>query len=58
MKMFFMIDGTKLKANRNKCTFVWKKNTERYNTQNIAKSKEMYDKLNAENIIPEILVDE
>lgn len=56
--MFFMIDGTKLKANRNKCTFVWKKNTERYNTQNIAKSKEMYDKLNAENIIPEILVDE
>ncbi|WP_414055653.1 IS1182 family transposase [Macrococcus equi] len=52
------IDGTKLEANANKYTFVWKKNTERYNNQTIAKSKEMYYKLIAENIIPEILEDE
>ena len=37
------IDGTKIEANANKYTFVWRKNTERYNKNVIEKSKSLYE---------------
>src|SRR5690625_3924442 len=48
------IDGTKIEANANKFTFVWRKSIERYNSNLIKKSNEMYDELLAEEIIPEM----
>ena len=48
------IDGTKIEANANKFTFVWRKSIERYSTSLIKKSNEMYDELLAQEIIPEI----
>ena len=48
------IDGTKIEANANKFTFVWRKSTERYHSNLIEKSNQMYDELLEKKIIPEI----
>src|SRR5699024_10139777 len=39
------IDGTKIEANANKFTFVWRKSVERYSSNLIEKSNLMYDEL-------------
>ena len=48
------IDGTKIEANANKFTFVWKKSIEHYNAKLIEKSNEIYEELFQNEIIPEI----
>jgi len=48
------IDGTKIEANANKFTFVWRKSTERYHSNLVEKSNQMYDELLEKEIIPEI----
>src|SRR5699024_4667420 len=48
------IDGTKIEANANKFTFVWRKSVERYSSNLIAKSNLMYDGLLEKEIIPAI----
>ena len=48
------IDGTKIEANANKFTFVWRKSTERYSASLIEKSNQLYDELLEKEIIPEI----
>lgn len=48
------IDGTKIEANANKFTFVWRKSIENYSNNLIKKSNEMYDELLEKEIIPEI----
>jgi transposase len=48
------IDGTKIEANANKFTFIWRKSVERYAAKLIEKSNAMYDKLLEQQIIPEI----
>jgi transposase len=48
------IDGTKIEANANKFTFVWKKSIERYHRSLIEKSNQLYNKLFENQIVPEI----
>src|SRR5690625_4398581 len=48
------IDGTKIEANANKYTFVWRKATEKYSAKLLEKSNQMYDELLEKEIIPEI----
>ena len=48
------IDGTKIEANANKFTFVWKKSIERYHAKLIEKSNAIYNELLQNEIIPEI----
>src|SRR5699024_1268585 len=48
------IDGTKIEANANKFTFVWRKSTERYHSNLIQKSNQMYDELLEKEIIRKI----
>ncbi|WP_108308596.1 IS1182 family transposase [Metalysinibacillus jejuensis] len=48
------IDGTKIEANANKFTFVWKKAIVRYQTNLIEKSQAVYDELLDQSIIPAI----
>lgn len=48
------IDGTKVEANANKYTFVWRKATEKYSANLVEKSNQMYDELLEKDIIPEI----
>ncbi|MGX9933702.1 transposase, partial [Virgibacillus salarius] len=48
------IDGTKLEANANKFTFVWKKSIEKYSSDLVEKSNQMYAELLEKEIIPEI----
>jgi len=48
------IDGTKIEANANKFTFVWRKSIERYSSNLIEKSNLMYDELLEKEIIPAI----
>lgn len=48
------IDGTKIEANANKFTFVWKKSIERYSKTLIEKSNTLYNELVEKKIIPEI----
>jgi len=48
------IDGTKIEANANKFTFVWRKSIERYNEKLIEKSNQLYDELLEKEIIPAI----
>src|SRR5690554_3065877 len=48
------IDGTKIEANANKFTFVWRKSTEKYSSNLIEKSNLMYDELLEKEIIPAI----
>ena len=48
------IDGTKIEANANKFTFVWKKSIEKYHQSLIDKSNQLYNELLENEIIPEI----
>lgn len=48
------IDGTKIEANANKFSFVWRKSVDRYRQKLIDKSMAMYDELLQEQVIPEI----
>ncbi|WP_079526576.1 IS1182 family transposase [Solibacillus isronensis] len=48
------IDGTKIEANANKFTFVWKKSVEKHHTNLVGKSNKLYDELLEHQIIPEI----
>ncbi|HEX7065963.1 MAG TPA: IS1182 family transposase [Bacillales bacterium] len=48
------IDGTKIEANANKFTFVWRRAIERYSASLIEKSNRLYDDLLEKEIIPEI----
>ncbi|MHD0383808.1 IS1182 family transposase [Staphylococcus simulans] len=48
------IDGTKIEADANKYTFVWRKNTERYSQSNMKKSKEIYEELLVKEILPNL----
>lgn len=48
------IDGTKIEANANKFTFVWKKSVEKYHTNLVEKSNQLYNELLETQIIPEI----
>ncbi|MEB7438424.1 transposase, partial [Mammaliicoccus sciuri] len=48
------IDGTKIEASANKYTFVWRKNTERYNSKVIEQSKEIYRNAIINEVIPEL----
>jgi len=48
------IDGTKIEANANKFTFVWKKSVERHHKNLMEKSNELYNELLQNEIIPEI----
>ncbi|MER1999239.1 MAG: IS1182 family transposase, partial [Lysinibacillus sp.] len=48
------IDGTKIEANANKFTFVWKKSIEKYHASLIEKSNQLYDQLLKEQVIPVI----
>ncbi|MEK5440594.1 IS1182 family transposase [Fredinandcohnia sp. FSL W7-1320] len=48
------IDGTKIEANANKFTFVWKKSIEKYSESLIEKSNQLYNELLKNEIIPEI----
>ncbi|WP_085505849.1 IS1182 family transposase [Thalassobacillus devorans] len=48
------IDGTKIEANANKFTFVWRKAVENYSDKLIEKSNRMYEELVEKEIIPEI----
>ncbi|THG88956.1 hypothetical protein AJ85_20365, partial [Alkalihalobacillus alcalophilus ATCC 27647 = CGMCC 1.3604] len=48
------IDGTKLEANANKFTFVWRKSVDRYRQSLMDKSAKMYEELLQDQVIPEI----
>ncbi|MEL5989627.1 transposase, partial [Kurthia gibsonii] len=48
------IDGTKIEANANKFTFVWKKSVENYQASMIEKSNALYEQLVEERILPAI----
>ncbi|SET78576.1 transposase, IS4 family [Oceanobacillus limi] len=48
------IDGTKLEANANKFTFVWRKSVEKYSASLVDKSNQVYEELIEKQIIPEI----
>ena len=48
------IDGTKIEANANKFTFVWKKAVEKHHKNLIEKSNQLYNELLENQIIPEI----
>ncbi|PIC70609.1 transposase, partial [Sporosarcina sp. P17b] len=48
------IDGTKIEANANKFTFVWRKSVERYSSGLVERSSQMYEELLEKEIIPEI----
>ncbi|MGV3240974.1 transposase, partial [Streptococcus hyovaginalis] len=48
------IDGTKIEANANKFTFVWKKAIEKFHQSLIDKSNQLYNELLENEIIPQI----
>ncbi|MEK4523408.1 IS1182 family transposase, partial [Psychrobacillus sp. FSL W7-1493] len=48
------IDGTKLEANANKFTFVWKKSIEKHHANLVEKSNQVYEQLLEEQVIPAI----
>ena len=48
------IDGTKIEANANKFTFVWKKSIENYHQGLIEKSNQLYNELLEKEILPEM----
>lgn len=48
------IDGTKIEANANKFTFVWKKAVEKHHTRLVEQSNALYNELLEANIMPEI----
>ena len=49
------IDGTKIEANANKFTFVWKKSAEKYHHSLVEKSNQLYEELLEKEIMPEIV---
>ena len=49
------IDGTKIEANANKFTFVWKKSVDKYHQKLMEKSNKLYDELLEQEIIPELV---
>lgn len=51
------IDGTKIEANASKYSFVWRKNTERFQASVQTQSQQLYQQLVKEKIIPEMLSD-
>ena len=48
------IDGTKIEADANKFTFIWRKSIEKYQASLIEKSNQLYDHLLKEQVIPAI----
>lgn len=52
------IDGTKIEANANKFTFIWKKAVERYGASLIENSKRIYDELVEQEVIPAMELEE
>ena len=48
------IDGTKIEADANKFTFVWRKSVEKYSDKLIERSNQLYDELLQNEIIPAI----
>lgn len=48
------IDGTKIEANANKFTFVWKKSVQKYHQSLVEKSNQLYEELLEKEIMPEI----
>jgi len=48
------IDGTKIEANANKFTFVWKKAVEKHHKNLVEKSNHLYNQLLEDKIIPEL----
>ncbi|MEJ8777170.1 IS1182 family transposase [Pseudogracilibacillus sp. ICA-222130] len=48
------IDGTKVEANANKFTFVWRRSTERYSANLVEKSNRAYEELLEKEIVPAI----
>ena len=48
------IDGTKIEANANKLTFVWKKSVEKHHDSLVEKSNQLYNELLENQIIPEL----
>ncbi|WP_249872886.1 IS1182 family transposase, partial [Oceanobacillus saliphilus] len=48
------IDGTKIEANANKFTFVWRKSVEKYSDNLMERSNQIYDELLEKEIIPAI----
>ncbi|PNZ56373.1 IS5/IS1182 family transposase, partial [Staphylococcus condimenti] len=48
------IDGTKIEADANKYSLVWRANTERYSKANLEKSEAAYEELLQKEIIPNI----
>lgn len=48
------IDGTKIEANANKFTFVWKKAVEKHHKNLVEKSNQLYNELLEKQIIPEL----
>lgn len=48
------IDGTKIEANANKFTFVWKKAVEKHHARLVETSNQLYNELLTSKIIPEI----
>lgn len=48
------IDGTKIEANANKFTFVWKKSVEKHHNNLVEKSNQLYNELLEKQIIPEL----
>ncbi|MDQ0176428.1 transposase [Bacillus chungangensis] len=48
------IDGTKIEANANKFTFVWRKAVEKYSADLVERSNQMYEELLKKKIVPEI----
>ncbi len=48
------IDGTKIEANANKFTFVWKRSVERYSAGLVEKSNQLYKELLEQDILPAI----
>lgn len=52
------IDGTKLEANANKFSFVWRKRVEKARESVMKQSEQLYEAVVVQNIIPAILEDE
>ncbi len=48
------IDGTKIEANANKFTFVWRKSIEKYSAHLVERSNQLYQELVEREVIPEI----
>lgn len=52
------VDGTKIEANANKYSFVWKKSTNKYETRTLAKLESLCERLCADYVLPSLTADE